>query len=420
MSDVQYLTFKVDGEWLTGFARTRFWEEKCGYENAIKLLKDSLGDDFPEEICIEMLEGRKKLVGINEFDLVDDNEKIRPLTLYLREQELNNRINKIQRHIETYPYNYVDQYACSTSRKYWIEQRRGLNWSISDWYNALFYERGVKYDILKNGCNWLENDRETAKIIAKKTDKTELNYKEFAELVYKEYEELINIWKEKKIPFIDLTDYQQSIICRNQHYALLNKIYNYNYLGETVLNRLKYQENIKKEEEKAKDNKMLEVINTHVTKELKLIEDPNIKSKKSIVSSMFPEFEGVFDNSDFDTAPININNIKSGWDGFIDPQGNFYQTKPIGSTWYNGTANCHMEFAIQYLKEKSIKIDRKDEKDYLIKVMGWCDYAHFILLGSGVHVNKPKKLTREQEKTLFKLFELNEDNLNEYYELTKD
>lgn len=120
MSEVQYLTFKVDGEWLTNFVRTRFWDEKCGYDNAIKLIQSSLCGGFSEEWCIEILEGRKKLVGINEFDLVDDNKKIRPLTMYLREQELNNKIDKIQRHIETYPYNYIDQYSCTTSRKYWI------------------------------------------------------------------------------------------------------------------------------------------------------------------------------------------------------------------------------------------------------------------------------------------------------------
>jgi hypothetical protein len=49
--------------------------------------------------------------------------------------------------------------------------------------------------------------------------------------------------------------------------------------------------------------------------------------------------------------------------------------------------------------------------------MGWCDYGHYVLSGRGVAVQKPKKLTKEQEKTLFKLFELNKDDMTYYFNL---
>lgn len=90
--------------------------------------------------------------------------------------------------------------------------------------------------------------------------------------------------------------------------------------------------------------------------------------------------------------------------------------KTIEESWYNGTANCHVEFAYQYLDEQKIRTD-KDPKDYLIYEKGWCDYSHFILINAGVNVHKSKRFTKEQEKTLFRLFELNKDDLKYYYDL---
>lgn len=247
MINEKHLTFKIDGEWFTNFVRTRFWEEKCGYENIIKTIQNSLRGNLPEEICIEILEGRKKLVGINEFELVDDNEKIKPL---------------------------------------------------------------------------------------------------------------------KKIENEDKEDYKETIFFK----------------------------------------KTMEILNNHLTHQF--------------MNDEISELNLLSRSQKFDTTPIFISEIYAGWDGFIDKKGNFYATKPIGVSWHNGTAFCHNEFAIQYLEENQIKTD-KDPKDYLIYDLGWCDYSHMILSECGVDVNKPKRLTKRQEETLFKLFELNKDDWKEYYDLLK-
>jgi hypothetical protein len=413
MSEVQYVTFKVYGDWFTDFVRTRFWDEKCGLEEAIRIIQESLSADITEEMCIQILEGKKKFVGCNEFDFVDDNENIRPISLYIKQQEKELTINKIIRDIETYPYNYIDSYACTTSRAWFDHQfKYNYNETLQNgfWYNKLVYERGNEYDVLKNGCTWLEDYEYTAKVILKHTDKTSLNYYEFAEVVYKEYEEQIDKLRKKKIPFDELSDYHQSIICRNQHYVFFHKEINgWNYLGETNFNRLKYAENLRRQKEELKKREEAE----------KLLEEKKYGTAKQLANNpKMSEFNimQILKHEDFDTTPININDIESGWDGFIDKEGNFYKTKPIGAGWYNGTANCHMEFAIQYLKEQGIKVD-KDEKDYMINTMGWCDYGHYVLSGRGVAVQKPKKLTKEQEKTLFKLFELNKDDMTYYFNL---
>lgn len=397
-SEVKYVTFKVDGEWLTKFFRTRFWDENCGYENSIRMIKDSLSVDFPEEMCIELLEGRKKLVGVNEFDYVDDNENIRSLSLYIKKQDEKLTIQKIMKTIETYPYNYIDQYACNTSRKGWIVYQQEYFETINEWYEELVYERGNQFDELKNGCIWLEDLEHTARMIMRHTNKTYLEYEEFAEIVFKEYEADIDILRERQIPFEELSDYQQSIICRNQHYVLTHKLGSYNYLGKISLTRLRYRENLKILDPKKK-----------ITEE----ENEFIMDLNTGIGNM----GNLFKSEPFDT---NFSDPIKGWDGFIDKEGNFYKTKPIGVSWYNGTAYCHMEFAIQYLEEQGITLEKEDEKDYLINVLGWCDYAHYTLTDLGVNVQTPKKLTKAQEKALFKLFELNKDDMTYYFKLLEN
>ena len=83
MEKTQTLCFQVDGEWLTKFARDWFWLENRPYDVCRNLICSCL-QAFPEdkqtEIANQILEGRKKFVGINNFQLVDDNECIRPLS----------------------------------------------------------------------------------------------------------------------------------------------------------------------------------------------------------------------------------------------------------------------------------------------------------------------------------------------------
>ena len=76
------LNFSIDGEFLTNVARDWFWNMNKPYKKCEELLFSCMeGGDKEEKrrVCQDIIEGRKKLVGINEFELVDDNTKVRPL-----------------------------------------------------------------------------------------------------------------------------------------------------------------------------------------------------------------------------------------------------------------------------------------------------------------------------------------------------
>lgn len=70
------LHFSVSGEFLTRFARERFCETgdiQTGIDILIKAL-----NGFPEDLAREVVKGKKKLVGINEVIIEDDDKEIEP------------------------------------------------------------------------------------------------------------------------------------------------------------------------------------------------------------------------------------------------------------------------------------------------------------------------------------------------------
>lgn len=77
------LHFSIEGEFITNVARSWFWDEDKPYEKSEELLMSCMcgGSDTEKRVtCQDIIEGRKKLVGINEFELVDDNENVRPIS----------------------------------------------------------------------------------------------------------------------------------------------------------------------------------------------------------------------------------------------------------------------------------------------------------------------------------------------------
>lgn len=70
------LHFSVSGEFITRFARERFCETgdiQTGIDILIKAL-----NGFPEDLAREVVKGKKKLVGINEVTVEDDDKEIEP------------------------------------------------------------------------------------------------------------------------------------------------------------------------------------------------------------------------------------------------------------------------------------------------------------------------------------------------------
>ena len=116
MGEIRTIGFSVDGEWLTDFVRTWFWDENKPYETCENLLLQSLmNPDIPIEttriIIQDIIEGRKKLVGINEFELVDDNENIRPLSMKLNEQKRVIEVQKMKMLMDSRMILFVDPYS---------------------------------------------------------------------------------------------------------------------------------------------------------------------------------------------------------------------------------------------------------------------------------------------------------------------
>lgn len=76
MDSVHYVTFKVDGEFLTDFFRKLYYADDLSYDEVKERFKDSLnlqGNEL-DEVFQNLIYGKRKLVGINEFDFVEDND----------------------------------------------------------------------------------------------------------------------------------------------------------------------------------------------------------------------------------------------------------------------------------------------------------------------------------------------------------
>lgn len=112
--ETQKLCWQIDGEWLTDFVRGWFWNENRPYETCKKLIAScvqSEDDYILTTITNEILEGRKKFVGINSFEYVDDNLNIRPISKKIEEAERKRAISEIRLHIITCGIDYIDPYS---------------------------------------------------------------------------------------------------------------------------------------------------------------------------------------------------------------------------------------------------------------------------------------------------------------------
>lgn len=119
---METLHFSIDGEFVTNLARIWFWDEEKDYEVCEELLLNCMGTDEislerKKEFCQQIIEGRYKLVGVNQFHLEADNEEIHPITEMIQRQKKRLKIKEIEENMELYPIQYVDIYATVRSYK---------------------------------------------------------------------------------------------------------------------------------------------------------------------------------------------------------------------------------------------------------------------------------------------------------------
>lgn len=118
----QRLYFRVDGEFITQTAREWFWVEDRPYKTALKLLTScmdgtDLSDIEKESIARDILEYKKKFVGVNSFSLVNDTLPTRPISEKISEYELREKTRKVKDKMELYPGEFLDPYSVLKSIK---------------------------------------------------------------------------------------------------------------------------------------------------------------------------------------------------------------------------------------------------------------------------------------------------------------
>lgn len=119
---MEYLQWKIDGEFICDIARQWFWEENRDYEKCEELLLSALGTDEltleeKKEIARDIIEGKKKLVGVNECVLVDDNKNVRHIQDKIKKINQKMLIDKIRSDMNVNAINYVDPYSTVKSVK---------------------------------------------------------------------------------------------------------------------------------------------------------------------------------------------------------------------------------------------------------------------------------------------------------------
>ena len=104
----EQLHFSMDGEFLTAIARDWFWNMDKPYKKCEELLLSCMTGGNEEEkrhVCQDIIEGRKKLVGVNEFELVDDNVHVRSLGQKVEELQHKMLVNQIS-HIKSIAHKW--------------------------------------------------------------------------------------------------------------------------------------------------------------------------------------------------------------------------------------------------------------------------------------------------------------------------
>ena len=110
------LHWSVEGAFITDLVRQWFWYEHRPYEKCEELLlsclcTDAIDEQEKKDIAQKIIEGRYKLVGVNEFTLEEDGENVRPISEMLNQQRDLLNLNRIKEDMEHHALKYVDPYS---------------------------------------------------------------------------------------------------------------------------------------------------------------------------------------------------------------------------------------------------------------------------------------------------------------------
>lgn len=143
MEQVASLSFQVEGEFITNLARQWFWDEDKDYEKVEELLlsclcTDQISLDQKKAIAQSIIEGRQKLVGLNEFTLEEDGKKVRPIYQKIKQLKDKAKIKEIKEDMEIHPFNYIDIFST-------VNSYEDLRKRLIDYEEYFSYEDVVLY-----------------------------------------------------------------------------------------------------------------------------------------------------------------------------------------------------------------------------------------------------------------------------------
>lgn len=145
MAETMQIGWRIEGQFVCDLARTWFWDEDKPYAQCEELILSCLGgNDLSERelklIAQEIIEGRKKLVGVNSFELVDDNENVRPISMKLEEVARRQKIAEIRDLMSSRMIDFVDPFSTSKSKAVarencytTLEECRTWFWYLNDY-----------------------------------------------------------------------------------------------------------------------------------------------------------------------------------------------------------------------------------------------------------------------------------------------
>ncbi|MBQ6518064.1 MAG: hypothetical protein IJI14_05045 [Anaerolineaceae bacterium] len=108
----------INGEWLTDYMRSWFWDEDVSFESCLDLIKTSIPDIAATpaaDLTAAILEGRKRISEAGEVISEENDENYRPIsekTDYYRKQVL---LQQICEDMRSCFINYVDRWAAVKS-----------------------------------------------------------------------------------------------------------------------------------------------------------------------------------------------------------------------------------------------------------------------------------------------------------------
>lgn len=369
MGEIRQLSFQIEGSFITDIARTWFWDENRPYSVCEELLlnclvTDQIDDATKKTLAVEILEGRKKLEGCNVFYLVDDNERVRPLSQKIEQMEYEAGLARIKEDMELNAINYVDPYSTLRSIKALRESQTRKSNTFEDVFNFFAHsprdgEYDERYEIQSTKLGlWLFFYPEIA---WKATNKgfEKVGTDRFWENIY----QLVKDW-----------DFDQFFIERNERYLAQGRV----------------------------DSLSKETINQVVERGIKdleqTVESTDLDSEKGFIARVsLDSLDGEVgeDRLLHVTVPDDI--VK--WEGLISPTGDFY------SCTFGGH-NLKAYNILMAYPEKFSKMERVHMDSALDNLMefGWCATRFLPFRGEYLEIppeSSGKRVTKAQKDKIW-------------------